>query len=197
MLTLGRLQAVPTLQLFPDLYTAAGVGALLAGFAAVLGLIITLRSEHEARLLTFFSEKDAAISLQLEIEKDLNGLEQCIVYAYNYLDLMEGIAFLRLRRKIPEYAARYYKSFFEYGITMMAWYTSIPEREGSQKRYDTRSIKDNWPSLVEWLGTMRNFTAYGVEHLPPEMVRVLDASHVDRSKMFAEVQSAIGAYIVA
>jgi hypothetical protein len=199
------LQVNLPFQLPSDFYTAVGISSLIAGFAAVISLVITLRQNREARLLDFFSETDKAITDQLEIERDLKGLEECIVYVYNYLDIMERISFLRIKGKIPEYAARYYKSFFEYGITMMAWYTSIPEQEGSSRPYDKRSLSDNWPSLVEWLKKEQEMArktkekemkAYGIEHLPPQMVKELDRCKVNRSSMFDEVEKSIGHFEV-
>jgi hypothetical protein len=185
------LQVSLPFQIPADFYSAIGISSLLASFVAVMGLIISIRQDHDAKLLGFLSETDKTIANQLEIEKDLTGLEECIVYTYNYLDIMEGIAFLRIKKKIPEYVAGYYRSFFEYGITMMAWYSSIPEHEGSSKHYDKRSLSDNWPSLVAWLKNEHQMKAYGIEHLPPQMVKELDRCKVDKSSIFAEVKGSI------
>jgi hypothetical protein len=185
------LQANAPIQFPADFFTAVGIGSLLAGLAAVIGLIVTLRRDKEARILSFLSDTDKSISRQLELEKDLKGLEQCIVYVYNYLDILEGIAFLTKMKKVPKYVASYYKSFFEYGITMMAWYTSIPEKVGSTVPYDKRDLTDNWPSLVWWLTTQYQKKAYGIEHLPPEMVKELARCNVNRLTMFDKVKTAI------
>jgi len=190
------LQASLQLQLPADFFTAIGISSLLAGFAAVISLVVTLRQDRESKILAFLSDTNKVIAHQLEIEKDLKDLEDCIVYAYNYLDILEGIAFLRVRNKIPEYVARYYKSFFEYGITMMAWYASIPEREGSSAPYDKRNPSDNWPELVGWLANERQMKAYGVKHLPPQMAKELERCKVDKSAMFARVRSSIGPFEV-
>ncbi len=183
-------------ELPPDFYTAVGISSLLAGLAAVVSLVITLRQDRDARLLGFMSETSNSISRQLENEKSLKELEDCIVYAYNFLDILDGVAFLRIRNKIPEYAVRYYKSFFEYGITIMAWYASIPEKEGSSKTYDTRSLSDNWPSLVDWLRGESQMNAYGIELLPPRMVDELNRCKVDKSAMFDKVRKSTGEFKV-
>ncbi|MDG7011859.1 MAG: hypothetical protein JRN11_06160 [Nitrososphaerota archaeon] len=143
------------------------------------------------------SDTSKSISNRLAIDKGLRGLEECEVHAYNYLDIVDGIAFLRARGKIPEYAATYYRSFFEYPITIMAWYSSIPVKEGSKEPYDTRSLSDNWASLVGWLrGAQEGTQAEGLRGgtSPPEMCEVLDDCRVDKKTMFKKVEHAIGQF---
>jgi hypothetical protein len=79
---------------------------------------------------------------------------------------------------------------------MMAWYTSIPEREGTTEPYDKRTLTDNWPSLVWWLTTQGQKKAYGIEHLPPAMAKELKRCNVNQLTMFDKTKTTIGPFSV-
>ena len=147
-----------------DFYTFTGIGTLLLALASIIGLIITLRQDRDARYLEFLKDVDAELSLHLEKEKALEDRDECITYAYNYIDICERILFLVTKKKIPYDFIKYYYDFFNYALTMMWWYTTVYD--------DEHSPTESWPTLTKWLFN-NEMEPYPIAHLPKKMREVL------------------------
>lgn len=137
-----------------------GIGTIVAAFIAVGALVVTLRQDKAARYLEFLKDVDFELSDHLEKEKNLEDLEQCLVYCYNYISICERILFLVYRKKIPKDFVDYYKEFFNYSLTMMWWYKSAYD--------DEHSPTESWPSLTSWILT-KEMNPYPFAHLPKQM----------------------------
>ncbi len=164
-----------------DFPTLVGIGtAIVSSLVAVGTLIFALKQDRDARILGFLKETDQEIARQLEKEETLRDYDECIVYAYNYLDIMQRIAFLYLHRRIPSSLANYYRTFFNYAETIMGWYTSV---------YDDKHPPEySWPELIDWFAGQK-MEPYHVQHLPKAMRDELEKKHV--SNILEKVEACI------
>jgi len=162
----------------PNTYIA--IGAIIAAFASVAGLIITIRQSRDAKFLEFIKEVDTEITEHLEKELTLKGEDDCIVYAYNYIDICDRIAFLIEKNKIQREFLDYYRDFFNYSVTVMWWYTTRHE--------DRHSLKLSWPPLIRWI-LKEEGTPYPVEHLAKEMIKFLSEKekNTDEKTLYSQM----------
>src|SRR5574342_634351 len=98
------------------------IGSLLAGVAAVIGLVWTLRNDRNTRFLEFIKDVDNEIADHLKNDEKLENDAECVTHAYVYLEILDRITFLLYSRKIPQEFSEYYKNYFNYGVTMLIWY---------------------------------------------------------------------------
>lgn len=166
----------------PDYLTFVGIGTILTGVAAVVGLIITLRQDRQTKILSFIKETDREISDQIEKENHLKDFDQCINYTYNYLDIIERIAFFcKYNKDIKKYAS-YYSGFFNYAVTMMAWYISVYD--------DKYKLEETWPNLVEWF-RHNVMNPYDSTHLPTQLLKELKVKKVNQNRIFVKLKDKI------
>ncbi len=165
-----------------DYLTFVGIGTILTGLAAVVGLIITLRQDRETKILSFIKETDREISEQLDKEEFQKDFSQCITYTYNYLDIMERIAFFcKDNRNLKKYGP-YYQTFFNYAVPMMAWYISVYD--------DKHALKESWPKLVEWFSD-HVMNPYDAKHLPAQLLVELKNKKINPNDLFVELKEKI------
>lgn len=157
----------------PDFYTFAGIGTLIGGAATAGALIYTILQDKKTRLLEFVKDVDAEIAEHLKDDEDLRTRDECVTHAYVYLEILDRIAFLLEKKKIPKLFSDYYKNFFNYGITMMLWYVFAWQ--------DMHKIEENWPSLIAWFkknSIERNdgkklLNPYPSAHLPSRAYQII------------------------
>jgi hypothetical protein len=133
------------------------IGSLLAGGVAVIGLIWTLKQDRNTRFLEFIKDVDGEIAEHIKNDEKLENYNECVTHAYVYLEILDRIAFLLDKRKIPSDFSEYYKNYFNYGVTMMIWYVFAWQ--------DKHTIEENWPSLIGWF-KKNTLNPYPIKHLP-------------------------------
>lgn len=162
-----------------DANSFVGLGTIILAFATAGGVIITalmliatVRQNHDTKYLEFIKDVDTEITEQLEKETKLANRDECIIYAYNYIDICDRILFLINRGIISKNMINYYQDFFCYAATMMWWYTTIYTE-------DVYSIKHSWPSMLDWISD--HIIPYPIMHLPKQMQSELanDKKQVD------------------
>jgi len=161
--------------LFNDASTFLGIGTIIVAVVSIGTLIFTIRQSKNVNYLEFVKNTDVEFTKQLEKELTLEGKEQCIVYAYNYIDLCDRIMFLIEKRKVPQDFFEYYRDYFNYAITMMWGYSKIyPE--------DQHSLQTSWFSLKEWINQEGEINPYPLMHLPEEMKKILKEKGIEINK---------------
>lgn len=161
-----------TPDLFNDALSFLGIGSIIVAVVSIATLIFTIRQNQNTNYLEFVKNSDLELSQQLEKELNLKNKDECIVYAYNYIDLCDRIMFLIGKRKIPQDFFEYYRDFFNYAITMMWCYSKIyPE--------DEHSLKSSWLSLKDWITQKNDCVPYPLMHLPAEMKKILKSQNID------------------
>jgi hypothetical protein len=136
-----------------------GIGTVIAAFGSMGFLIVTLWQARESHYLNFIKNMDQTLAEHLEKEPKLEGHDDSIMYAYNYINICDQIMFLIKNKKIPRDFYRYYLDFFNYSITMIWWYSTIyPE--------DNHSLKHSWPAITNWITHGNGGNPYPTMHLP-------------------------------
>ncbi len=170
-----------------DFNSLVGIGAIIAAFVGLIGLLITIRQNRYVRYLEFVKGIDNELAQHIEKETKLDGREECIIYAYNYIDICDRVMFLINRKVIAKDFFEYYHDFFNYAITIMWWYTVIhPE--------DSYSLKISWPTITRWIAHQNNDAPYPVTHLPKEMQKELANIHrdtTDKTSLHNEIKESI------
>ena len=139
-----------------------GIGTMIAAFGSIGFLIVTLWLARESNYLNFIKDMDQRLADHLEKEPKLEGYDDSIVYAYNYIDICDQIMFLIKNKKIPHHFFQYYLDFFNYSVTLMWWYAAVyPD--------DTRSLKYSWLAITDWIVDKNEARPYHVMHLPKAM----------------------------
>jgi len=157
-----------------------GIGAIIAALVSLIALVFTIRQNNNVKYLEFIKNVDEEFSNHLEKENSLKDREECLVYAYNYIDICDRILFLIKRHKVPQEFYDYYLDFFNYAITIMWWYSKIyPE--------DKHSLETSWPSITQWIYEKKG-TPYPFMHLPKVMKDQLDGKGVDENSIFKELK---------
>ena len=149
------------LQINLDANTLLGIGAIITSVISVIMVILTIGQYNKTKYLEFIKDVDLEISQQLEKETNLKDRNDCIIYAYNYIDICDRVLFLLKKGKISKTFYEYYRDFFSYAATMMWWYITIYPQ-------DEHSIKNSWSSLTYWI-VNENIEAYPAFHLPEAM----------------------------
>lgn len=153
-----------------DYYTFAGIGTIIGGVATAGALIYTMLQDKKTRLLEFVKDVDAEIAEHLKNDEILKTRDECVTHAYVYLEILDRIAFLLEKNKIPKLFSDYYKNFFNYGITMMLWYVYAWQ--------DRHTLEENWPSLIEWFKKNRiekkGLNPYPLTHLPSMAYKIIE-----------------------
>ncbi len=166
-----------------DYLTFVGIGTLVAALAAVIGLIYSMWQERNTRFLEFLKDTDREISEQLQQQEKLEDLEQCLVYAYTYLDIMNRIAFLYTHNKIPKLFLDYYREYFNYGLTVMGWYTNVWE--------DKHDPTFAWGDMIKLFNDGKiEISPFHYEHMPDAMTNEL-SKDINEEKFFTK----LGMYI--
>lgn len=165
-----------------SLGSVAIIGGLVANFSALVTLAYNLVKERNTRILGFLKDTDEEISRQIEKEEKVNDFNGCLIYAYNYLDIMERISYLQDARKIPKYLGEYYHTFFDYAVTIMFWYTTAYN--------DKHSPGDSWPSLIGWFKE-HDMHPYEIRHLPDFMQQTLKRDKASPTEMLQEISTII------
>lgn len=168
------------LDMWEDPNTYLAIGAMIAAFASVAGLIFTIRQASDARYLEFIKNIDTELTEHLEKELKLDGEAACIVHSYNYIDICDRIAFLIENKKIRPEFLDYYYDFFNYAITVLWWYTTNEE--------DNRSLEYSWPPLIRWI-VRGEGKPYPVKHLPEKMVELLSETekNTDQNTLYSQL----------
>jgi len=166
-----------------DYLTFVGIGTLIAALAAVIGLIYSMLQERNTRFLEFLKDTDREISEQLQQQEKLEQFEQCLVYAYTYLGIMNRIAFLYEHKKIPKLFLDYYREYFNYGLTVMGWYTNVWE--------DKHDPTFAWNDMIQlFYDGEIEISPFHYEHMPDAMTDKLNRN-VSEDNFFAK----LGTYI--
>jgi len=166
------LQISDEFNFFEDNLSFLAIGTIIIAIISIATLIFTIRQNNDVKYLEFVKNTDNEISRQIEKELKLKGKDECLVYAYNYIDMCERIMFLINKRKVPRDFFEYYLNFFNYAITMIWGYAKIyPE--------DVHSLQSSWLSLKEWIFKKNEINPYPVMHLPTEMKKILLEMGVD------------------
>ena len=165
-----------------DYYTFTGTGTIIVAIFTAGSLIYTILQDKKTRLLEFVKDVDSEIAEHLKKDEDLRTRDECVTHAYVYLEILDRIAFLLEKKKIPKLFSDYYKNFFNYGITMMLWYVYAWQ--------DMHTLEDNWPSLIKWFkkngaepddkkkgvkpdDKKKGLNPYPSEHLPSKAYQII------------------------
>ncbi|MGI0009875.1 MAG: hypothetical protein ACREAE_00570 [Nitrosopumilaceae archaeon] len=155
---------------------AAIIGVPVAVATIAIPYIQALRQDRDAKYLSFIKEIDDEL-WQL-IRAELKTSDQCIDHAYYYLEILDRVAFLIDKKKIPYDFGEYYQNYFNYSVTVMGWYTRVYN--------DKHTPEQNWPSLVKWLKDYHDITPYPIDHLPIRLIRELIKNKIYTKKEIEE-----------
>jgi len=154
------------------------IGSLLAGGAAVIGLIWALRNDRNTRFLEFIKDVDKEIADHIKNDEKLENNDECVTHAYVYLEILDRIVFLLEKKKIPKEFSEYYRNYFNYGATMLIWYIIAWQ--------DKHTLEENWPSLIGWF-KINILHPYPLNHLPSMLGnRLEELKAVEEAEQFIE-----------
>ena len=157
------------------------------GIASLFILYLTIRQHNNVKYLDFIKNTDIEISQLIKEELTLKNKEECVIYAYNYIDLCDRILFLVQNKTIQKGFKEYYFDFFNYAITIMWWYSKI-------KPEDRHSFKISWSALKKWIEEGNKIDPYPISHLPEVMRKALSEDGINLEKneheMFEEIKEA-------
>jgi len=142
------------------------------GIGSLLVLFLTVRQNNNVKYLDFIKNTDTEISQLIKEELTLKNKNECIIYAYNYVDLCDRVLFLIQNKAIQKGFKEYYFDFFNYAVTIMWWYSKIyPE--------DKHSFKISWSALKKWIEEEGEISPYPLMHLPEEMKKTLTEGKIN------------------
>jgi len=109
----------------------------------VITLLLTWKSIREntratySQLLRGFHED---LTNRLDKNSILKTTEDCQRYANDYMNTIDQIAFLDIRKKIPIGIAEYLSRFFAYGLAVISWYDKMVGEDFN------KIARKNWPN---------------------------------------------------
>jgi len=140
------------------------VAAILTGLGIIISIIFSARQtrrEVKARYTTIISTLGNELEQTLAREFELKDDFQCELYAEMYMDILDRIAFLAQKEKLPIETAEYFEKNFRYGRTIYKWYSDhVPENA---------LLSDHWKNLELWFTDHPSIIAYDSDYLPPVM----------------------------
>jgi hypothetical protein len=158
-----------------DWFSAVGLGTIIMGIGSLLILFLTVRQHNNVKYLDFIRNTDTEISQLIKEELTLKNKNECVIYAYNYIDLCDRILFLIQNKAVQKSFKAYYFDFFNYAITIMWWYSKmVPE--------DRHSFKISWSALKKWIEEEEEITPYPLMHLPEEMKKAFGDDKISLEK---------------
>ena len=119
-------------------------------------------------------------------ESKLTSDLECELYAIEYLDTLDSIAYLLRKNVIPRGVDDYFENYFAYGLTMIRWLekknlgdkiTIVPKKQklSFKKWYETDDIlverEYPWPDLLNWC-KKKKIEPYDDSQLPKKMTDV-------------------------
>jgi len=124
-------------------YLAIGIAV-----ATAIGLIVglgfnakRLSQETSTRNLQIVRDFFLDFIEQDRLEPKIKSKTDCVTYVTGYLDLLDAIAFLNLKRKISPQLIQVFHGHFSYGIRLLDWYKDIAELDAT----------NNFKNLAKWL----------------------------------------------
>jgi len=154
------------------------------GIGSLVVLFLTVRQNNSVKYLDFIKNTDTEISQLIKEELTLKNKNECIIYAYNYIDLCDRVLFLIQNKSIQKGFKKYYFDFFNYTITIMWWYSKIyPE--------DKHSFKISWTALKKWIEEEEGISPYPLMFLPEEMKKTLSDDKINLEKDPSEILAEI------
>jgi len=167
------------------------VGLVVTGIGTGVGLFFTAmenkgsRDEKNLSMLGNFSNQ---ISNLKDKERQLKTKKDCEIYAQNFVDLMDQIAFLHIEETIPSKVTKYFENEFAYALTMIEWLENYNIDKGGKKRENEIKWEEHvktlnvingdkkeytWSSLIKWCQKLKKPPIEPIEYksLPPAMLK--------------------------
>jgi hypothetical protein len=170
------------------------IGLVVTAIASGIGLFFTAMETRESRKeknLSMVGSFTAQLSSLKDKERNLNTQKDCEIYALNFVDLMDQIAYLRIEKTIPDLVTKFFENDFAYALTMIEWLRenkiisdTSPERPGAvklnqQDYFASLSVNDDnndeftWSSLIKLCREKIPSPIEPLEknNLPPAMIK--------------------------
>jgi len=100
------------------------------------------RASNRTKYAELLRDFEQNLSRVLEKEPSLKTTEECERFAADYLNILDRIAYLNQKGKVPDEIADYFDNYFSYGLTIIDWYDKIGVTEKTAKKI--------WHYQIEW-----------------------------------------------
>lgn len=143
-------------------------GIIITGSGIILTAIFDAFEhwrEERSRMLEIIKDYSNQVKDLESKERTLTSKLDCEIYAHNYLDLMDQIAYLLNNRIIRKDLEEYFDNYFAYALALRDWMYEHVIKKVSEK-------EKNWPELIEWGTYTRKseFEPFEQTDLPESMI---------------------------
>jgi hypothetical protein len=136
------------IKFFQDAILAEDMKIIVPIIAVIVTLIFNIKASRDnttSRYASFMNQIVKENYTLISKEPGLKSDEELLVHAQMYLDFMNSVAYLSLKKKIPREIGKYMRGYFIHSQLWIKWYNA----EISQKK-GFRPVEKDWPHIKQW-----------------------------------------------